>query len=125
MSVRAKFRVENVTEKASGGFIVQLVPVIGGSKENEEFYSYTPGGQIYLETVSAEAVGQFEINKEYYVDFIPSDMPQPEIGNVDTEAEVHAEQEVQAEEARLADTVASAEPEQQTNQEDTPNVTNN
>jgi len=124
MSVRAKFRVENITERAAGGFVVQLTPVVANSPENDEFYKETPAGQIWLEAVTIEAVQQFEVNKDYFIDFTPAEMAQPEIGNVDTEAEVHAEQEVQAEEARHAEAVASAEPEQPTNQEDTENVTN-
>lgn len=92
MSVRAKFRVTNMTEKADGGFAIQLSPVIADNPENAEFFKYTPAGSINLETINADAANQFEVNKDYYVDFTPAPMPQPEIGNVDTEAEAHAEE---------------------------------
>lgn len=110
MSVRAKFRVLNLTEKADGGFVVQLSPVIADNAENKEFYKLTPGGNIHLETISESAASQFEVNKDYYVDFTPAPMPEPVIGNEDTEAEAHAEQE--------------AEPEQESTntEEDTQNV---
>lgn len=92
MSVRAKFRVSSVTEKSDGGFAVQLSPVIADNPENAEFFKYTPGGHINLETVNQAAAEQFEANKDYYVDFTPAPMPEPVIGNEDTEAEAHAEQ---------------------------------
>ena len=70
--VRAKFRVEaitpgNITDGV--GKSITLTPVTTGSKENEEFYRWTPGGNILLSTVNEAAASQFEIGKEYYVDF--------------------------------------------------------
>lgn len=37
--------------------------------ENSKFWKYTPMGSIELGTVNEEAWKQFEIGKEYYVDF--------------------------------------------------------
>lgn len=71
MQVRAKFKVESKSEDGSG-FSVLLHPVIGGSEENESFYRYTPAGQIQLSTINAEAAAQFEVGREYYVDFTPA-----------------------------------------------------
>ena len=62
--VRAKFYVT----KVEGGEI-KLVPVIEGSKENKEFFHYTPFGEIRIGTINPEAIKEFEVGKEYYVDF--------------------------------------------------------
>lgn len=70
--VRAKFKVTGKTEQADGGGTVNLWPVTTGSPENEEFYRYTPGGSIMLSTINGAAFEQFEVDKEYYVDFTPA-----------------------------------------------------
>lgn len=77
--VRAKFKVDSI-EKFMGGdgelapeATIRLSPVYSGSKENEEFYRWTPAGQIVLATVNGQAVKQFEEGKEYYVDFTPAE----------------------------------------------------
>lgn len=44
-----------------------LDPVVDGSKENEDFFKYTPGGEIRLSVVNPNV--KFEEGKEYYVDF--------------------------------------------------------
>ena len=62
--VRAKFKVEG---KDSSG--VTLMPVVGGSPENDQFFSATPGGKIRMDVVNAAALEQFEVGKQYYVDF--------------------------------------------------------
>lgn len=72
MSVRAKFRVERVTETPSG-FEVELSPVVGGSEENDVFYKYTPAGKIGLSTINKEAAAQFVVGQEMYVDFTPAE----------------------------------------------------
>lgn len=64
--VRAKFVVVAIDLVAGR---ITLNPVTSGSKENEEFYKYTPGGQIVLDTINEEAIKGFEIGMEYYVDF--------------------------------------------------------
>ena len=71
--VRAKFYVHEIKPVIEGkpeqGASIILNPVMSGSKENESFYNYSPWGQIELGTVNVEAVKQFEVGKEYYVDF--------------------------------------------------------
>jgi hypothetical protein len=54
--------------KAEDGQI-ELSPVTSGSKENEQFYKYTPGGAVSLSTVNEAAAAYFEPGKEYYVRF--------------------------------------------------------
>jgi hypothetical protein len=67
--VRAKFIVESVTNNRHGSGSVKLSPVVSGSKENETFWQYTPSGLIELQTTNLDALNQFEVGKEYYVDF--------------------------------------------------------
>lgn len=77
MSVRAKFFVQSITtSKRWNGpgtmGTVKLAPVSGSSEENKRFYEASPGGAIELGTINADALAQFEIGKEYYVDFTPA-----------------------------------------------------
>ena len=82
---RAKFRVDSVqiTEmqvynkatqemKATQVATIILHPVTGASKENEEFYASTPGGEIKLDIVNLPAAIIFKQGKEVYVDFTPA-----------------------------------------------------
>lgn len=73
MSVRAKFTVSSKEERMSYNgtkeTVVKLRPVTSGSKENEEFYKYTPSGNVDLGTINQEAADFFEFGKEYYLDF--------------------------------------------------------
>ena len=62
--VRAKFVYSFKNENFIG-----LNAVYTGSEENEKFFKYTPGGQIFLNVVNNEAADQFELGKEYYIDF--------------------------------------------------------
>ena len=87
--VRAKFKVQEVTRSRGGHNVrgadgmtrwedcevqrIKLSPVTSGSPENEAFYSCTPGGSIELSTVVASAAAEFDIGKEFYVDFTPAD----------------------------------------------------
>lgn len=79
--VRAKFKVTEVTSAGWGneqGDVrnITLWPVgsgVGGeSEENKAFYAATPGGSITLCVVNPAAAAQFEVGKEYYVDFTPA-----------------------------------------------------
>ena len=69
---RAKFRCceKNQSEV---GFALKFRPVTGGSPENENFYKYTPGGELSLSTVNEKAAEGFEVGKSYYLDFTPAD----------------------------------------------------
>lgn len=81
MTVRAKFVVNSITtSRAWNGKglmgTVHLQPVTtSGSDENKAFYEATPGGKIELGTVNEEAIKQFTIGDEFYVDFTP--VPKP------------------------------------------------
>jgi hypothetical protein len=66
--VRAKFSCWN-KEKIEEGFKITLAPVTSGSEENAMFFRYTPYGSCVIGTVNEAAAAQFEVGKEYYVDF--------------------------------------------------------
>lgn len=72
--VRAKFKCESKSPSNEAGTqgTVQLRPVTSGSEENDRFFYLTPGGQVTLSTINESAYAQFEIGKEYYVDFSPA-----------------------------------------------------
>lgn len=73
---RAKFYVSSLTKQKMGqlgdiGTVVVLNPVMTGSKENEDFYKWTPSGKIEMGTLNEKSAGVFEIGKEFYIDFTP------------------------------------------------------
>lgn len=86
-TVRAKFRVHSISDprtlqqwdakklKNVDREVVdlQLFPVSTGSEENETFYGSTPSGSVLLSVVNKAVADQFEVNKEYYVDFTPAE----------------------------------------------------
>lgn len=71
MQTRAKFRCDAVTV-TQDGITAFLSPVTHGSVENEQFYRYTPRGQIEIGVVNATTAALFEPGREYYVDFTPA-----------------------------------------------------
>jgi len=70
--VRAKFQVTEI-KAGEEGATVYLSPVTSGSRENEQFYKWTPGGQIILSTINSDAAAQFVVDDEFYVDFTHAD----------------------------------------------------
>ncbi|MCB1020331.1 MAG: hypothetical protein KDC27_10400 [Acidobacteria bacterium] len=71
MKVRAKFKLHTKAE-AEDGFSLTFFPVTSGSKENEEFFRYTPSGTLNLSTVNKDAAAQFTPGAEYYLDITPA-----------------------------------------------------
>lgn len=72
MNVRAKFKVTSVTHDTNG-HSVKLMPVTGGSPENESFFKWTPCGEITMGTINVEAAANFTPGKQFYVDFTAAD----------------------------------------------------
>lgn len=72
--VRAKMRCESIepANPFQGDYSIRLSPVVSGSPENEQFYKWTPGGSVHLFTINEAAAKQFEVGKEFYVDFTPA-----------------------------------------------------
>lgn len=69
MSVRAKFRVHAVTPH-TWGTEVMMHPVYSGSEENKSFWEATPNGEIRMTIKNETAAKHFDVNGEFYVDFI-------------------------------------------------------
>ena len=66
--VRCKFRCTQKSEVETG-YVITLVPVNRGTEENEKFFRYTPFGKMEFGTVNSDAAKQFEVGKEYFIDF--------------------------------------------------------
>jgi hypothetical protein len=66
MSVRAKFKCWSNNEY--GQVTLQAVTAYN-SEENKTFWQYTPIGNISLTITNPDALNQFEVGEEYYVDF--------------------------------------------------------
>lgn len=72
--VRAKFRVDSYETWLFSGRemrAIKMSPVSNGGEE--QFFTFTLSGQLPLGTVTANAWQQFELGKEYYLDFTPAD----------------------------------------------------
>ena len=67
--VRAKFIVSEKLQSGVDMFKITLIPVTYGSPENNQFYKWTPGGKIELQTINAQAADQFVVGEAYYVYF--------------------------------------------------------
>lgn len=78
MAVRAKFTVQSIERQLSyqGKEVhtVKMAPVYSNDpeSENRKFWEASPSGSLQLGMVNAEAVNQFELGKEYYLDFTPA-----------------------------------------------------
>ncbi len=66
--VRAKFKCDS-KEKSGDGYFLRFSVVINGSPENESFFKWTPSGQLSMGTINEKAAEEFEVGKEYYLDF--------------------------------------------------------
>ncbi|MBU1080907.1 MAG: hypothetical protein KKB59_10515 [Spirochaetes bacterium] len=69
--VRAKFKVDSVTEFPDVSSIVLSVVTAGAGEENKKFFKWTPGGKIEMGVVSKETAARFRPGREYFVDFTP------------------------------------------------------
>lgn len=65
---RCKFFVDSIQVSDQGDKFITMNPVMEGSKENKEFWKYTPSGNIGI-GLSNEAQCNFIEGGEYYVDF--------------------------------------------------------
>lgn len=71
MAVRAKVRC-NSKGSSDVSFTTVYEPDGTQNDENARFTTATPWGDIRLGINNPVAMEQFEINKEYYVDFTPA-----------------------------------------------------
>lgn len=70
--VRAKFQCveksKNIWDEK-----VKFLPVMSGSPENESFFKSTPSGTLEMGIKNPEAMAQFEVGKNYYIDITLAD----------------------------------------------------
>jgi hypothetical protein len=71
MNVKAKFKVESVTHYQQSGEVFLKV-VTGGSKENDQFWKYTPAGEIRLHIDNPAAMAVFKPGLEFYAILEPA-----------------------------------------------------
>lgn len=71
MAVRAKVRCNALIEREVH-FTTVYEPDEKKDTENARFTKATPWGDIKLGIDNPTALAQFEVNKEYYVDFTPA-----------------------------------------------------
>mgnify|MGYP001590217061 CR=1 FL=1 len=70
MTIRAKFFVTEVAKTTYGGR-VKLSAVTRG-QDNKIWASATPSGSIEMSIRNELAIEQFDVGKEYFVDFSPA-----------------------------------------------------
>ena len=61
-----------IKQPCEDSFYLNFGAVYSGSEENKKFFKYTPGGQIQFNVVNKEIADEFEVGKEYYIDFSPA-----------------------------------------------------
>jgi hypothetical protein len=72
MTVRAKYKCLSKKQTVDGNTI-EMVPVTGGSKENESFFKWTPFGKLEMGTLNQAAADSFIVGQSYYIDFTPAE----------------------------------------------------
>jgi hypothetical protein len=75
VKTRAKFQVMSITRYALfQGAKIEMTPVYSDDPEhpNRSFWEATPNGKIEMQINNPAALQQFEVGKEYYVDFLPA-----------------------------------------------------
>lgn len=96
--VKAKFKVDGIfggTIDGAESKRIEMSPVFASEfgkegnacEENAIFGKYTPAGHISITIVNPAAFEQFEVNKEYYVDFFSVELSQEKEEEVEIEDE--------------------------------------
>ncbi|MFD1328301.1 hypothetical protein [Mycoplana ramosa] len=75
--VRAKFQCLSITnhhqhDPSAVQAEVRLIPVYGNGEANKQWSKWTPSGELKMLITNPSAVDQFELGKEYFVDFTPA-----------------------------------------------------
>lgn len=55
------------------GYKLVFTPVTSGSKENEEFFKWTPSGRLEIGTVNQKAADELRTGFDYYLDITRAD----------------------------------------------------
>ncbi len=75
MAVRGKFKLVESTQVDYNADVRRLkfqAVCNDGTEENAKFHKYTPSGEVSMTVDNPAASEQFEIGKQYYVDFTPA-----------------------------------------------------
>lgn len=75
MAVRGKFKLIESTQVEYNPDVRKLkfqAVCNDGTEENEKFHKYTPNGEVSMTVDNPAASEQFELGKQYYVDFTPA-----------------------------------------------------
>ena len=75
MAVRGKFKLVESTQVDYNAGVRKLkfqAVCNDGTEENAKFRKYTPSGEVSMTVDKPPASEQFEIGKQYYVDFTPA-----------------------------------------------------
>jgi hypothetical protein len=71
--VRAKFRLDSITNYAYGGSFFSFNAVSDDqTEENKRFSQATPSGKLEVWVNNPAAIEKFEVGKSYYLDFTPA-----------------------------------------------------
>lgn len=78
MSVRAKFRCTTIAHAFTNNpeysaATITLVPVWEQEGVNRKWSKATPSGELKMLITNPEAIEQFDLGKEYFVDLTPAD----------------------------------------------------
>jgi hypothetical protein len=76
MKVRAKFWVQNINHhhvSAPGEVFATLTMAPVYDDKNKDWSKATPQGKIEMSITNPGAIEQFELGKQYYVDFTPAE----------------------------------------------------
>ena len=67
--MRCKLECCSKINLGDGGYTLGFYAVYAGSEENDKYFKATPSAHFYLQTVNEAAAANFELGKQYYVDF--------------------------------------------------------
>ena len=78
MNVRAKFWITGIEhhvrhQATEVNATVKMAAVYANDEINKSWSKYTPSGTIQMQITNPGALEQFEVGKEYYIDFTPVD----------------------------------------------------
>lgn len=69
--MRCKFRVDRVTYEPEQATLELSAVTAGTSRENSEFFRWTPSGQLKLSVVRHEVASKLRPGQEVYLDITP------------------------------------------------------
>ena len=80
MNVRAKFWVTGIEHHVrlapqEVNATVKFAAVYNNAEENKSWSKWTPSGTMQMQITNPSALEQFELGKEYYIDFTKADTP--------------------------------------------------